>query len=143
MKEMPHKKKEDDILVISSDLNELKKIEKFCSKISKKLSFGENKSHNLTIIVTELVNNAILHGNKSMKEKSVTLKATYHSDRLVVSVKDEGNGFDPSRLKDPTNPENLWNEGGRGIFLVKELSDKVEIKSSPRGTEIIITKYYN
>jgi len=134
---------DQDILVILSDLNELPKVEKFSQNVAKKASLNDDKSDNVAIVLTELVNNAILHGNKNQLEKKVTLKATYYHDRVVLSVKDEGNGFDPSTLRDPTDPENLWKDNGRGIFLVKHLLDNVEFRPSPTGMEIIVTAYKN
>ncbi len=134
-------KLDKDILVIFSDLNELPKVEKFSQKVAKKASLNDDKSDNVAIVLTELVNNAILHGNKNQPEKKVILKATYFNDRVVLSVKDEGNGFDPTTLKDPTDPENLWKDNGRGIFLVKHLIDNVEFRPSPTGMEIIVTAY--
>jgi serine/threonine-protein kinase RsbW len=134
---------DEDILIISSDLTEIKKVEIFSQKISKKATLNEDKSDNLAIVLTELVNNAILHGNKSNPKKSVTLRAYYYQKYIRVSVRDQGNGFNPEKLQDPTNPENIWKESGRGIFLVRNLIDKVEFFSSSTGTEIVITQFIN
>jgi serine/threonine-protein kinase RsbW len=134
---------DDDILIISSDLNEIKKVEIFSQKISKKAILNEDKSDNLAIVLTELVNNAILHGNKGDPKKNVILKAYYYQKYIRVSVRDQGNGFNPDQLQDPTDPANLWKESGRGIFLVKNLIDKVEFFPSKEGTEIVITQFIN
>jgi serine/threonine-protein kinase RsbW len=134
---------DEDILIISSDLTEIKKVEIFSHKISKKATLDEDKSDNLAIVLTELVNNAILHGNKSNTKKSVTLKAYYYQKYIRVSVRDQGNGFNPEKLKDPTISENIWKESGRGIFLVRNLIDKVEFFPSSTGTEIVITQFIN
>jgi serine/threonine-protein kinase RsbW len=136
-------KLKDDILVIPSQPEYLEKVEIFSKKISRKASLSEDKSDNVAIVLTELVNNAILHGNKGQPEKKVTIKASYHKDHFRLSVKDEGSGFDPAKLKDPRNPENIWKETGRGIFLVKQLIDKVEFFPSEEGTEIVATVYIN
>ena len=58
--------------------------------------FNEDQSDNMAIALTELVNNAILHGNKQDPEKKVTLKVKYHKDHVLVSIRDEGGGFDPT-----------------------------------------------
>jgi serine/threonine-protein kinase RsbW len=73
----------------------------------------------------------------------VTIKVSYFKTPVKISVKDQGNGFDPSNLKDPRDPENLWKEGGRGIFLVKNLVDEVEFHPSQEGMEIVITEYFD
>lgn len=137
-----HKIAEDNLIILSS-LNEIKKIEAFSQEISKKATLNEDKSDNLAIVLTELVNNAILHGNKNNPQKTVRLQVSYYKNCIKVSVKDEGNGFDPSQLDDPTDPANIWKESGRGIFLVKNLIDDVEFFPSANGTEIIITLYLN
>jgi len=134
---------EREILVISSKSDELSKVEKLANRVSQKVTLSEEKSDNLAIVITELVNNAILHGNKSQPHKSVTITVTYYRDHITVAVKDEGNGFDPAQLRDPRDPENIWRENGRGIFLVRHLVDDVQFKPSSGGMEIIITQYFD
>ena len=132
-----------ELLVISSNQNELAKVENLSNRISKKVSLSEGKSDNLAIVLTELVNNAILHGNKNQPQKKVTIEVSYYETYVQVSVKDQGNGFDPLGLKDPRDPENIWKESGRGIFLVKNLVDKVEFHPTEEGMEIVITEYFD
>ncbi len=131
-----------EFLIISSDLKELKKIEEFSHHISRKATLTEEQSDNMAIVLTELVHNAIVHGNKMISDKKVIVKADYYPDRVQVSIKDEGAGFDPSAISNPTNPENLWKESGRGIFLVKNLIDDVQFYPTRRGMKIIITEYF-
>jgi len=128
-------------MIIPSDSNQLPKIEKFSKRISEKARLSTDKSENLAIVLTELVNNAILHGNKKNPKKKVTIRVLYYNDRVQISVKDEGYGFDASRLKDPRDPQNIWKENGRGIFLVIHLIDDVQFHAAPEGMEIIITVY--
>lgn len=136
-----NKKVDEETFSILSDLNELKKIEEMALRISKKASLSEEQSYNLAIVLTELVNNAIVHGNKNIRKKRVFLKAYFHEDRLEVSVCDQGNGFDPANLENPTNPENIWKETGRGIFLVKNLMDEVKFYPRKTGMEVIVVEY--
>jgi serine/threonine-protein kinase RsbW len=144
MKKSQNKNKfEEDFLVLPSDSCQLKKVEEFAQNIARKASLSEDKSDNVAIVLTELVNNAILHGNKKHPEKKVKLKAKYYNDKLVLIVKDEGFGFDPTTIKNPTDPENIWRENGRGIFLVKHLIDKVEFRQTSSGMEIIVTVLIN
>jgi serine/threonine-protein kinase RsbW len=134
---------ETERLVISSDQNELTKVEKLSNRISKKVSLSEGKSDNLAIVLTELTNNAILHGNKNQPQKKVIIEVSYFDTYVKISVKDQGNGFDPTGLKDPRDPENIWKEGGRGIFLVKNLVDEVEFHPTKEGMKIVIIEYFN
>jgi serine/threonine-protein kinase RsbW len=141
-------KNKDDIvrqetLIIASSQSQLRKVEKLINRITRRAHLTEEKADNVAIVLTELVNNAIIHGNKNHPEKKVTVKVEYYRDRVEISVKDEGIGFDPARLKDPRDPENIWRENGRGIFLVKNLTDKVEFYPSSSGMEIRIIEFYS
>jgi len=79
------------------------------------------------------VNNSIHHGNSMEQAKRVFISCEMVSSfRIVVSVKDEGKGFDPEALPDPTAPENLENPGGRGVFLMRHLSDSIEFDEGGR-----------
>ena len=129
---------DNEVLVLPSSQAELEKVEDLSNRIAKKAKLSEEKSDNLAIALTELVNNAILHGNKNQPDKNVTIRVSYHRNHVRISVKDQGNGFDPAKLADPRDPENLWKSSGRGIFLVRHLVDNVEFNPSPEGMEIII-----
>ena len=77
------------------------------------------------IAVTEAVNNAIKHGNAGNSSKNVALSLSMDENIIRFRIEDEGQGFDFHNLPDPTSPENLEKPGGRGIFLMKHLSDEV------------------
>jgi len=94
----------------------------------------------IAISVSELVNNAIAHGNAQNDSKKVIVEIGKNTDVVTISVIDEGVGFNPNTLADPLAEENLLKEVGRGIFIVKSLMDSVDIKPSPHGTKIIMTK---
>jgi serine/threonine-protein kinase RsbW len=128
-------------LIITSDFANLPRVEKFTVGICKKAKLNEDQSDNMAIAITELVNNAIIHANKQNPEKKVTIRARYEKDRIVVCIIDEGEGFNPEQVANPTDPKNLWKQNGRGLFLVRNLIDEVEIHSSSSGTEIILTEY--
>lgn len=130
-----------EAIVISSDFSNLPRIEKFIIKLCKRAGLTGDQSDNMAIAVTELVNNAIIHGNKKDSKKKVTVRVYYFPDHVVVSVKDQGEGFDPANIANPTDPQNLWKQNGRGIFLVRNLIDEVEIVPSPGGTEVVLTEY--
>lgn len=133
--------KRPEKLVIESDFSRLPDVEKFISDLCLAGGLDEDQSDNMAIALTELVNNAILHGNKQDPTKNVTLTVKYYDDRVLVSIKDEGEGFDPQQVANPTDPSNLWKQNGRGIFLVRNLIDEVEIRSSKKGTEFLLTEY--
>ncbi|MFC1562195.1 ATP-binding protein [candidate division KSB1 bacterium] len=127
-------------LVISSKLSELSRVEKFSEKICKDAGIDEDVRENIAIAVTEVVNNAIIHGNKKDGAKKVFLEFIIGRKNIVIKVRDEGNGFDPHSLADPLAPENIMKEGGRGIYILRTLMDSVDFEFSPQGTTTILTK---
>jgi len=94
------------------------------------LSLSEDAYGNILIAVTEAVNNAIIHGNKLDATLSVNVGVHNNEEWVCFSVKDQGTGFDPEIIPDPTAPENLLKENGRGIFLMKNLSDEVSYEDN-------------
>lgn len=135
-------KKDENTYVFPSKIEYLEKIEAISEKIASRAGMDESASDDLSIAVTELVNNAIHHGNKDNKNKNVTVTFFPGKKQIKVSIRDEGNGFDPSSVKDPVAPENLLAESGRGIYLVKALMDDLKINITGSGTEIVIIKKF-
>ncbi len=129
-----------DTIVIPSDQEFLSDIDSFVEGTLRGLGIAESVVADIAISVSELVNNAIVHGNKFAREKKVTVKLKQSGGVLTVSVTDQGTGFDPGHVPDPLAQENLLKEVGRGIFIVRQLMDKVDITASPHGTTIAITK---
>ena len=79
------------------------------------------------VALTEALSNAILYGNREDRAKSVLLRARLDDRSLVLEVVDEGSGFDMDACtSDPTSPDNLSREDGRGLFLMRTLMDRVE-----------------
>ena len=85
----------------------------------------------------EAVNNAILHGNKSSPEKIVNIEITFKSNELKIKVTDEGTGFRPYKLADPTIPENIEALNGRGVFLMSRLADKITYSKKGNAVTMI------
>lgn len=82
----------------------------------------------------EALANAIKHGNKLSAAKRVFLEMSAEPEgRLVIAVEDEGEGFDPDRLEDPTSPDNLLRSSGRGVFYMRNFMDEVRFLPSERG----------
>ena len=90
--------------------------------------------------VTEAVNNAIQHGNVLNKELFVDVAVGDKSEEFCFNIKDEGDGFNFSVLPDPTAPENLLKESGRGIFLMKNLADDVVYDGVGNSVSIYFVK---
>lgn len=111
-------------------------IESFIDNAKERFHLDDDIYGNIMIAVTESVNNAIRHGNKSNKDKNVCLSLTLNESVLKFVVEDEGEGFDYNNLPDPTSPENIDKPSGRGIFLMKHLSDEVHFKEFGKIVEL-------
>jgi len=114
----------------------IRMIESFIDNAKERFHLNDDIYGNIMIAVTEAVNNAIKHGNSGDKTKNVFLSLTLNESLIKFVVQDEGTGFDYQHLPDPTAPENLEKVGGRGIFLMKHLSDEVQFKEDGRIVEL-------
>lgn len=114
----------------------IRMIESFIDNAKEKFSLNDDIYGNIMIAVTEAVNNAIKHGNNGNSSKNVTLALSLEDGLIKFKVEDEGNGFDYHNLPDPTAPENIEKPGGRGIFLMKHLSDEVDFKENGKVVEL-------
>lgn len=121
---------------VPSIVENIRMIESFIDNAKERFHLEDDIYGNIMIAVTEAVNNAIKHGNASDKSKNVLLSLSLDKSMIKFIIKDEGNGFDFQNLPDPTSPENLEKPGGRGIFLMKHLSDEVDFKDSGRIVEL-------
>ena len=111
-------------------------IESFIDNAKEKYELDDDIYGNIMIAVTEAVNNAIKHGNKDNSSKNVLISLSLDEGMIKFKIQDEGNGFDFHELPDPTAPENIAKPGGRGIFLMKHLSDEVDFKENGKVVEL-------
>lgn len=124
---------------VPSILENIRIVESFIENARAMYHIDEDIYGNILVAVTESVNNAIQHGNKYDKEKNVTISLWAEEDQLKFTITDEGEGFDFNDLPDPTAPENLNKTSGRGIFLMKHLTDEVAYSDS--GKTVSLTFY--
>ncbi len=88
---------------------------------------GRQLALNVPVALTEALSNAILRGNGDDARKQIRVRVDVTDGQLVLEVEDEGEGFDLAACtEDPTTPENLEREDGRGLFLMQRLMDRVE-----------------
>jgi len=126
---------------IPSIVENIRIVESFIDNVKDKYKIDDDIYGNIMIAVTESVNNAIKHGNNCDKNKNVSLTAVSEENLVRFIVEDEGPGFDPTILPDPTAEENLEKLGGRGIFLMGQLSDEVKFSNEGRIVEMVF--YFN
>ena len=121
-------------ITINSDVENLKIVETVVDTLSKKLGIPDEVYGKILISTVEAVNNAILHGNKGDTKKMVKVDFTADGNFFNVTVTDEGEGFEYNNLPDPTDPKNIENLHGRGVFLMRNLCDEIVFNDS--GNEV-------
>ena len=112
-------------ITISSTFDSIERLEPFLTELRQEIGFGDDRFAQIRLALNESITNAITHGNKEDPSKKIFITATADGDRLQISVKDEGTGFNPETLDDPLKEENLLKDSGRGIFLIKQNADEV------------------
>lgn len=129
-----------DELTIPSDFGSIAKVESLVDSVCERLSVKEDYYGNVLIAVTEAVNNAIEHGNKMQNNLSVDVHVGDKETDFCFNVRDKGAGFDFRNLPDPTSPENIEKENGRGIYLMKSLAEAVEFEDNGKSVSIYFSK---
>ncbi len=124
-------------LDITSSSDNIRLVERLVEDVCDVFNVNEDSFGNILIAVTEAVNNAIYHGNNGNPDKHIKIGFESAEKKIKFSVLDEGNGFDYDNLPDPTDPLNIDKPHGRGVFLMKNLADKVEFNKN--GQEVMLT----
>lgn len=123
-------------LQITSEVQNLRLVEKLIDELQLQLDLSDESYGNVLVATMEATNNAIVHGNKCDPNKLVNLKIEKQQDELLVNISDQGEGFDPKSVPDPTAPENIEKISGRGIFLMERLSDEISYSDQGRIVEL-------
>ena len=124
-------------LRIPSLIENIRLVESFVENLKVRFSIDDEVFGNIMVAVTESVNNAIQHGNQMDRTKNVRLSFHPSESQLRFTISDEGAGFNYTDLPDPTAPDNLLKPGGRGIFLIRNLSDQVHFDDDGRRIELV------
>ena len=125
---------------IESKLNNFCKIDNFINSIFSEYKFSRKLYCKIYLSVNEAVNNAIYHGNSNNEEKLVTIDFFNDDTTFQFLISDEGRGFDFASIKDPTEKENIYNESGRGIFIMKKYADQVYFLENGTKVKLIFNK---
>ena len=107
------------------------------AEAARRSGLPDDAVYGIDMAVREAVTNAVLHGNLQDETKSVEVGVTDHGASLVITVRDEGAGFDPSTVPDPTDPRNLLKASGRGILFMHTFMDEVEWERHPEGGTVV------
>jgi serine/threonine-protein kinase RsbW len=123
------------VIELPSDLSLIEAAVSYLVRRCRDFAFaGPRLDLNFRVGVTEALANAVLYGNRSDPDKTVRIEVSLDERRVVVCVVDEGDGFDPDTVPDPTTPENITAPNGRGLFLIRNLMDEIEF--GPRGNSV-------
>ncbi len=125
-------------LTLPSNPKQIGKVEGLLKKVKKSTRLDDIQMHKLMVSLTEAVNNAIIHGNKSDATKKVSIRCEVRPGWLVAIINDEGRGFKIDNVRNPLNKENLMRDSGRGIFLMKTLMDKVDYEVKSTGVQVML-----
>jgi serine/threonine-protein kinase RsbW len=104
--------------------------------LARRVGLDEDAMHWVSVAIRESVINAIKHGNRNDASKRVFVEfGTSMGDvpELSIRVRDQGQGFDPEAVANPLDPENLLKSSGRGIFLIRNFMDEIELRRPPEG----------
>ncbi len=124
-------------LSIASQLEFIELVTTLTDNVTKMVGFDEEANYWINMAVRESVANAVEHGNKYDPHKTVDVHFTIGVDALRVTIRDHGEGFDPSSLPDPLDPENLLNPAGRGILYMRSFMDAVDYERHPEGGMLV------
>lgn len=126
----------DYYLEIPSQLSFINEVKNFAERVFAESGLDSRNFNRIFLGLNEIVQNSIVHGNQLDYSKNVKIEISTSCDNVLIVVSDEGNGFSLESLRDPTNPENIKKENGRGIFLVKKLADQVLILEGGRKISV-------
>ena len=125
-------------LVIPSDLNEARDAEQALLEEVARHGYSEAATFAIQLALEEGLNNAIRHGNSHDRRKVVKLGYQIDAERVVITIADQGGGFDPDSIPDPTADENLEKPCGRGVMLMRAYMD--EVRYNQTGNQVCMVK---
>ena len=125
------------VLELPSDVRSIEHaVEYVVQRCQRCEEYADRLRLNFRVGLTEALSNAMLYGNGHDPEKSVRIEVTLVGGAVRARVTDEGCGFDPTSIPDPTTPDNLLKDGGRGMFLMRKLLD--EVSYNERGNSVTL-----
>jgi len=128
-------------ITITSRFENIELVQVIAEHICESAGLDDDGSHWVGMAVREGVANAIKHGNRLDERKRVFATFEVVNSHLAIRIRDEGEGFDPQKVADPLNPQNLMKTSGRGIFYMKTFMDQIDFNFlAEKGTELLMTK---
>jgi serine/threonine-protein kinase RsbW len=126
-----------------SDPDLLPEIEDWIMEIAQEAKLNEDKFNLLALSVAEASSNSIMHGNKGDKNIPVDIEVIFDSEQIEITFSDRGSGFVVNEVPDPTAPENILKDNGRGIHIMKSFLDDLRYNFSDKGTDVTLVLKLN
>ena len=128
------------VLRLQTKPENINQLERYVLEVVGNAGIGPNKFADILISLTEAVNNAMIHGNKNCEEKNVLIRCKGQKTGIAFFVQDEGDGFNPANVPDPTEDSHIDCCGGRGVFIMTTLADSVKFKDNGTTVEMYFKK---
>ncbi len=138
MKKVRPQKAKVELKEFPSEDSSLKKFERFFNSLRRRYRIFDDDYHRIYLTSSEAFINAMVHGNKRDPNKKVRVKFKVFKKFFTIEIQDEGEGFIPEAIPDPTIDENLLKDSGRGVFIMKAFADEVKFRKTKSGMKVII-----
>jgi serine/threonine-protein kinase RsbW len=125
-------------LALASRFENIEVAERALLDLCRRAGWPTEEDYWLITALREAVANAVRHGNRQDPKRLVRLEYIVHDSTVTISVEDEGEGFDPAEIPDPTDPENLLRPSGRGVFYMRQFMNRVEFSTTPNGGTAVL-----
>jgi serine/threonine-protein kinase RsbW len=125
-------------LVLASRFENIEVAERALVDLCHRAGCAEDEEYWLVTALREALANAVRHGNRRDPERLVRVAYTIDNSSIIIRVEDEGEGFDPADIPDPTDPENLLRPSGRGIFYMRQFMNSVDFSSTAAGGTAVV-----
>jgi serine/threonine-protein kinase RsbW len=124
-------------LKLESSIDSIARAADVAAQVVRRFGFNEEAAFGIDMAVREAVTNAVLHGNK--RDESKTVEVTFRGSPQVIeiTVRDQGQGFNPGDVPDPTDPQNLMKANGRGLLFMRTFMDEIEYTRHPQGGTVV------
>jgi serine/threonine-protein kinase RsbW len=128
--------------LLASNLESVDSAEALVVDAAAALGLDEDARMDLGLAIREAMVNAVAHGNHYSPDKQVRFILERRADAVKVTIIDQGEGFDPNRVPDPTQGQNLMRDSGRGLLLMQAFVDEFSVKrTASGGAEVVLVKY--
>jgi serine/threonine-protein kinase RsbW len=126
-----------EALTIQASLEELARVHEWTKLLLTRFGVPDTEGYNILLATSEAVTNAIRHGANEDPNRQVRISIAQDDNGISIAVEDDGRGFAPDAIPDPTHGLQLYQAGGRGIYLLKALASDVEFRVSDEGTTVV------